>query len=80
MRWADGVRFDGFTCLTHHTVYSTGFDIASRYKHKAIPPDSKLTLEELKKGGYVMNEREWLNVSIASGTSVTCDIDFILTS
>ena len=37
-----------------------GFDIASGYKHKPIPPGSNMTLEELRKGGYVMNEHQWL--------------------
>ncbi|EGN92138.1 AOX, alternative oxidase mitochondrial precursor [Serpula lacrymans var. lacrymans S7.3] len=37
-----------------------GFDLASGYKHKPIPPNSNLTLEELKKGGYILDERGWL--------------------
>ncbi|KIJ64486.1 hypothetical protein HYDPIDRAFT_90376 [Hydnomerulius pinastri MD-312] len=37
-----------------------GFDFVSGYKHKAIPPDHKLSLEELKAGGYVLTERAWL--------------------
>ena len=40
-----------------------GFDIVSGYRHKDIPPDSKMTLEELKKKGYVMDEAQWLSVS-----------------
>lgn len=40
-----------------------GFDIASGYKHKPIPPNSNMTLEELRKGGYVMDERQWLQVN-----------------
>ncbi|GBE84957.1 Alternative oxidase, mitochondrial [Sparassis crispa] len=36
------------------------FDIASGYKHKPIPPNSAMTLEELRKRGYIMDERGWL--------------------
>jgi len=38
-----------------------GFDFVSGYKHKAIPPDSNMTLEELRKGGYLLDEHGWLN-------------------
>ncbi|KAI0056560.1 AOX, alternative oxidase mitochondrial precursor [Artomyces pyxidatus] len=38
-----------------------GFDLVSGYKHKEIPPGSTMTLEELRKGGYVMTEHQWLN-------------------
>ena len=41
-----------------------GFDIVSGYKHKPIPPNSNMSLEELRKGGYVMDEHAWLNVSL----------------
>ncbi|EPT05245.1 hypothetical protein FOMPIDRAFT_1139333 [Fomitopsis schrenkii] len=38
-----------------------GFDIVSGYKHKPLPPNYRsMSLEELKKGGYVMDERHWL--------------------
>ncbi|KAG2151385.1 AOX, alternative oxidase mitochondrial precursor [Suillus clintonianus] len=38
-----------------------GFDLASGYKHKPIPADSKMSLEELKKGGYILDEKAWLS-------------------
>jgi len=41
-------------------VLRRGFDIISFYKHKEIPPNSTMTLEELRKGGYVMDETQWL--------------------
>ncbi|KAH7885353.1 alternative oxidase [Phlebopus sp. FC_14] len=37
-----------------------GFDFVSGYKHKDIPPDSKMTLDELKQGGFVLTEKAWL--------------------
>ncbi|RPD77852.1 alternative oxidase [Lentinus tigrinus ALCF2SS1-7] len=37
------------------------FDIASGYKHKPLPPNaSEMSLEELRKGGYLMDETQWL--------------------
>jgi ubiquinol oxidase len=47
-------------------VLRTGFDIVSGYKHKPIPPGSNMSLEELRKGGYVMDETQWLYVSIGA--------------
>ncbi|TFY78481.1 hypothetical protein EWM64_g5530 [Hericium alpestre] len=38
-----------------------GFDVVSGYKHKPIPPGSKLSLKELREGGYIMDEHAWLN-------------------
>ncbi|KAJ6551936.1 alternative oxidase-domain-containing protein [Mycena capillaripes] len=38
-----------------------GFDVVSRYKHKEIPPGSTMTVEELRKEGYLLDERGWLN-------------------
>ncbi|TCD70533.1 hypothetical protein EIP91_002879 [Steccherinum ochraceum] len=37
-----------------------GFDVLSGYKHKTIPPGSNLSLEELRKQGYVMDEAGWM--------------------
>lgn len=37
-----------------------GFDFVSGYKHKPIPADSKMSVEELKKGGYILDEKAWL--------------------
>ncbi|EIM85890.1 alternative oxidase [Stereum hirsutum FP-91666 SS1] len=38
-----------------------GFDIVSGYRHKPIPPDANMSLEELRKKGYAMDEHAWLN-------------------
>jgi hypothetical protein len=43
-----------------------GFDLVSGYKHKPIPADSKMSLEDLKKGGYILDEKAWLSVSIST--------------
>ncbi|KAH9891657.1 alternative oxidase [Cubamyces lactineus] len=38
-----------------------GFDIASGYKHKPLPPNAKeLTLDDLRRDGYLMDESQWL--------------------
>ncbi|KAF8597085.1 alternative oxidase [Ceratobasidium sp. AG-I] len=37
-----------------------GFDVFSQYKHKPIPPGSTMTLAELRQGGYVMTDSQWL--------------------
>ncbi|KAJ7674062.1 alternative oxidase-domain-containing protein [Mycena polygramma] len=37
-----------------------GFDLVSRYKHKEIPAGSTMTVEELRKEGYLLTERQWL--------------------
>lgn len=39
------------------------FDIASGYKHVKIPPNEKMTVAELRKAGYLLDDRAWLNVS-----------------
>ncbi|KAH9980188.1 alternative oxidase [Lactifluus volemus] len=36
------------------------FDFVSGYKHKPIPAGSNMSLEELRKGGYVLDEKQWL--------------------
>ncbi|KAH9854707.1 alternative oxidase [Lenzites betulinus] len=38
-----------------------GFDIASGYKHKPLPPNANLmTLDDLRRDGYLMDESQWL--------------------
>ena len=45
-----------------------GFDLASGYKHKPLPPNSaSMSLDELRKGGYLMDETQWLRVRSISG-------------
>ena len=39
------------------------FDIISGYKHKPIPPNSKMSVQELLDGGYILSEKQWLAVS-----------------
>ncbi|KAJ7140091.1 AOX, alternative oxidase mitochondrial precursor [Mycena crocata] len=38
-----------------------GFDVVSGYKHKEIPPGSTMTIEQLRKEGYLLDEAGWLN-------------------
>ena len=47
-----------------------GFDLVSRYKHKPIPPNSNMSLAELRKGGYLMDEQQWLYVRLYCSVSV----------
>ena len=51
-----------------HGVYSIssrwGFDFVSGYTVKAIPAGSNMSLEELRKGRYVLDEKQWLTVRI----------------
>lgn len=42
------------------------FDIVSGYKEKGTPPDSNLSLEELRKQGYALTEQQWLQVTSMS--------------
>lgn len=42
------------------------FDLVSGYKHVTIPPDEKMTLEELRKAGYLLDHHAWLGVSYAN--------------
>ncbi|KAI0354974.1 alternative oxidase [Trametes cingulata] len=38
-----------------------GFDLASGYKHKPLPPNAnQMTLDELRRDGYLMDEAQWL--------------------
>ncbi|KAK2465223.1 hypothetical protein APHAL10511_002577 [Amanita phalloides] len=38
----------------------TVFDFVSGYKHREMPKDKQMSLEELRKGGYVLNDKAWL--------------------
>ncbi|KIK69608.1 hypothetical protein GYMLUDRAFT_33984 [Collybiopsis luxurians FD-317 M1] len=37
-----------------------GYDLVSGYKHKEIPPGANMTLEQLRKEGYVLDHKQWL--------------------
>jgi len=40
--------------------YRKGFDLLSGYRHKPIPAGSTMSLQELRKGGYVLTESQWM--------------------
>ncbi|KAH9989695.1 AOX, alternative oxidase mitochondrial precursor [Russula compacta] len=37
-----------------------GFDLVTGYTHKPIPPGSNMSLEELRKGKHILDEKQWL--------------------
>ena len=55
----------GMHCIAvaYNCITRWGFDIASGYKHKPLPPNAKeLTLDDLRRDGYLMDESQWLKV------------------
>ncbi|TFK73573.1 mitochondrial alternative oxidase [Pluteus cervinus] len=40
------------------------FDLVSGYKHPETPPSPNMTIEELRKAGYLLDDRAWLNRSL----------------
>jgi ubiquinol oxidase len=44
----------------------TIFDFVSGYKHVEGPPDPKMTIAELRKAGYLLDDKQWLTVSAIS--------------
>jgi hypothetical protein len=44
----------------------TIFDFVSGYKHVEGPPDPKMSLAELRKAGYLLDDKQWLTVSFVS--------------
>jgi hypothetical protein len=44
----------------------TIFDFVSGYKHVEGPPDPKMTIAELRKAGYLLDDKQWLTVSSVS--------------
>lgn len=38
------------------------FDFVSRYKHVDTPPTPGMTIEELRKAGYLLSDKQWLDV------------------
>ncbi|KAI0320153.1 alternative oxidase [Amylostereum chailletii] len=57
----DAKNFSDWLAASFVKVARKSFDIVSGYKHKSIPPDSAMSLEQLRKEGYVMDEQAWLN-------------------
>lgn len=55
-----------------------GFDLVSGYKHKPIPPGSNMSLEELRKGNYVMDEKQWMTVRLESSSLPVWSNDQVL--
>ncbi|KAI0754978.1 alternative oxidase [Daedaleopsis nitida] len=57
----DSKTFADKIALSFVKIARWAFDIASGYKHKPLPPNaSSMSLEELRKGGYLMDESQWL--------------------
>ncbi|KZT40661.1 AOX, alternative oxidase mitochondrial precursor [Sistotremastrum suecicum HHB10207 ss-3] len=56
----DATTFADKLAATMVMIARRGFDLVSRYKHKPIPANHNMSLEELRKGGYVMDESQWL--------------------
>lgn len=44
----------------------------SRYKHKDIPAGSTMTVAELRKANYIMDDSQWLMVSLHLSEYFTC--------
>lgn len=40
------------------------FDFISGYKHIEKPPAPGMTIEELRKAGYILTEKQWLEVRV----------------
>jgi len=40
------------------------FDFVSGYKHVEKPPVPGMTIEELRKAGYLLSDKQWLEVSL----------------
>jgi hypothetical protein len=40
------------------------FDLVSGYKHIEKPPVPEMTIEELRKAGYLLSDKQWLEVSL----------------
>jgi ubiquinol oxidase len=40
------------------------FDFVLGYKHPDKPPSPDMTLDQLRKAGYVLSEKQWLDVRL----------------
>ncbi|KAK7056713.1 inducible alternative oxidase 2 [Paramarasmius palmivorus] len=40
-----------------------GYDFVTGYKHKTLPPANNMTLAELRKEGYLLDDKAWLSVT-----------------
>ncbi|OCH85574.1 alternative oxidase [Obba rivulosa] len=56
----DAKTFSDKVAVTFVRLLRWGFDIASGYKYKPVPPGSNMSVQELREKGYVMDERQWL--------------------
>ena len=50
--------------IRSHRCPRWGFDFASGYTAKPIPPGSNMSIEELRKGKYILDEKQWLTVRV----------------
>jgi hypothetical protein len=48
------------------------FDFVSGYKHVEKPPAPGMTIEELRKAGYLLSDRQWLEVGLYEFMGVIC--------
>lgn len=57
-----------YTTTRMPTICRRSFDIVSGYKHKPVPPNSTMSVEELRQKGYLMDDSQWLQVSCSQRT------------
>lgn len=60
--WSDKIAY-GLVKFARAT-----FDFVSGYKHPTVPPSPDMTVEQLRKAGYLLDDRAWLTVC----NSVSC--------
>lgn len=54
--WSDKIAY-GLVKFSRAT-----FDFVSGYKHPTVPPSPDMTVEQLRKAGYLLDDRAWLTV------------------
>lgn len=52
----------------------TIFDWVSGYKHIDKPPTPGMTIEELRKAGYLLSEKQWLEASAYAPTLLSASL------